>query len=1467
MRVALVIPTFNYTALYPSYLAMCDFPVGFAYIAAALKKAGHEVIGVNPNNCPGHPSARAMLHEKIRHALMERKPELIGIGGLCTDYPFIRDAISIIRTLAPEIPIVCGGGIIMHDAEFVFNLLKPDYCISGEAEEALVQLIERLETGSGALDHIPNLGYWRDGVARFTAAGFDYPPIETRAFPDYSCFDPETMIANSSVAARSAYRYTRPHPRIMPFVAARGCPFKCTFCVHHKGPAYRARPMSAIMNEIAQLYDAYRFNILMILDELFAIDKKRLQEFCDGILEGRRTRGWDFDWAFQTHANANLGRHELQIAKEAGCYLFSYGLESSSPRVLASMNKRSRPEQIRDAIALATEVGIGFGGCYIFGDVAETPETLTETMDFFLKHCLDEHVYFQPISPYPGGKLFEHCLQQGIIKDKHAFYETIDTVVYNMTSMADAKWLHWISTVIRPLNTMPHVITVEPSEVALDKSPRDDSSTTPLWLIHARCPHCKVTRLFREPLSEAAIASGTAAFLTGCSSCGKRFKIAARGEGRYPGESAQRAISPQDLRAVLRNSIAELAAAPQTEPVAPRVARVQDAPSGRTESSTGQGRLRILFVQHEMFTWDRAKMWGYEWHLGLEEGFAANNIDCFTLTTTWFPAARELCSGMTFDQVWINDITHMFEPGGCGGRQLSEQDLAWLASLAPVRLGCVIETLSYTPEQLASNTALEYARQVLQMTAKYMTHILVLDEQDRDYVSSICSATIEWFIGPVPLRAIERNITLPDAAPPVFRGTPYGERAEWLASPELQGLISVKPSPDNEHQLPALFNALHGELHQKSLAAGSESTALYRGYLASLRKIRRLAFDLFLASMKEGCAVVNLPSYASIHTGRVSEGMAIGRPVIACTVMGNRDRMRACFQDEQDILFYDRSSRTSLARQIRRLLDDRDFGLQLARNARDKMLMHHTTEHRVAQILDWITTGREITYSGDAAVPPLMVPQPLQVQPQAAACLPAAQQDDGHPLSVVANGRQGNKLRVLLISPPYARLLGLGNCRFPLSFGSMGTILSMNGHAVAIYDADFDKDLIGKSDSYEHSFTSQKRINEALNTTGHYVWKEIEQKVREFRPDVVGITTMTSKFPMAIRVAEIAKSLDPRIKVVIGGHHSSIFGQKLVHNKHIDFAVIGEGEMTMLELVNRMCDQKPDYSRVNGLVYKEGTRVIMNEPRQLLPNLDILPIADRDLMLNEGFVTENNIMTSRGCPFNCSYCGAQVIWKRKVRRRSVQNVIQEIEYLFKRGPSRSVNFWDDSFTSDRTYTKEMTDALKKFDGLRFSCITRLDLVEQESLVQLKEAGCSMILFGIESGNNDILKLIDKKMTRELIKRKTGMVDAAGIPWLGFFIMGYPGETRENILQTLAFMKELNPSYAEINIFNPLPGTKIWNDLEQQGKVSSDMDFSRFSQASTENFFTNGSMTREQFKELALSVAREFDQHNRSRNGN
>ncbi len=133
MRVLLIIPTVGYKTTYPSFLSSQDFPVGFSYLASALKNAGHEVFGLNLNNDVNYSSAREMIRVRLARTLGDVAPELIGIGGLCTDYAFITDAMAIIRSSAPDTPIVCGGGIVNNDTGFVFRTLKPDFCIAGEA--------------------------------------------------------------------------------------------------------------------------------------------------------------------------------------------------------------------------------------------------------------------------------------------------------------------------------------------------------------------------------------------------------------------------------------------------------------------------------------------------------------------------------------------------------------------------------------------------------------------------------------------------------------------------------------------------------------------------------------------------------------------------------------------------------------------------------------------------------------------------------------------------------------------------------------------------------------------------------------------------------------------------------------------------------------------------------------------------------------------------------------------------------------------------------------------------------------------------------------------------------------------------------------------------------------------------------------------------------------------------------------
>ena len=513
MRVLLIIPTSGYKQGYPTYFSTADFPSGFAYLASAIHNAGHEVLGLNPNNDASYRSAYDMVYDKIFQSLKKDKPDLIGLGGLSTDFKFIKDAIQIIRKLAPDTPIVCGGGIINFDAEFIFSTLRPDFCIIGEGEEVLVQLVNMLECGRRDYEEIANFGYWDNDIAKFTKRKFNYVDLDKRAFPDYEPFGAKKMLDEYAMATRYVYRYTRPRPRPMTIVSARGCPFSCTFCVHNKEGKYRSRSIDNIMQEIKELYEQYHFNVLIILDELFVAKKERLREFCVALLDAREKYGWDFDWIFQTHANASLDREVLEMAKKAGCYCFTYGIESASPRVLASMNKKTKPSQIAKATGIASSAGIGFYAVLIFGDVAETEETIQETMSFFSQHLLDIHIYGASISPYPGSKLFDDCIKKGLIPDRLQYYEHIDEQIYNMTTIPNRVFFPWMYLMIYLLRFFRFAKSTNASKWTIDSEAANDSIALyykkAIYEIWAKCPHCAKEGYFRELLVDnRVIAAG-----------------------------------------------------------------------------------------------------------------------------------------------------------------------------------------------------------------------------------------------------------------------------------------------------------------------------------------------------------------------------------------------------------------------------------------------------------------------------------------------------------------------------------------------------------------------------------------------------------------------------------------------------------------------------------------------------------------------------------------------------------------------------------------------------------------------------------------------------------------------------------------------------------------------------------------------------------------------------------------------
>ena len=272
---------------------------------------------------------------------------------------------------------------------------------------------------------------------------FDYGDINRLAFPDYTPFNLEGMF-RFALAARYLYRYTREVPRPMVLVAGRSCPFGCTFCTHAHGAKYRARSIENVVRELAQMHEQYRFNVLVILDELFALRRERLRQFSEAIIQGRKTFGWDFDWFFQSHASANFDRETLALAKAAGCYCFQYGVESGSAAVLKSMKKRITPAQVLKGISVAKEAGVGFSGGLIFGDPAENASTLRESMEFLREHGSGLHLGLGGVQPYPGSQLFEQCLERRLIADKRLYYEQIDERRYNMTVLPTKPWIVWL---------------------------------------------------------------------------------------------------------------------------------------------------------------------------------------------------------------------------------------------------------------------------------------------------------------------------------------------------------------------------------------------------------------------------------------------------------------------------------------------------------------------------------------------------------------------------------------------------------------------------------------------------------------------------------------------------------------------------------------------------------------------------------------------------------------------------------------------------------------------------------------------------------------------------------------------------------------------------------------------------------------------------------------------------------------
>lgn len=397
-----------------------------------------------------------------------------------------------------------------------------------------------------------------------------------------------------------------------------------------------------------------------------------------------------------------------------------------------------------------------------------------------------------------------------------------------------------------------------------------------------------------------------------------------------------------------------------------------DGGGGQDRSSTGEAfspfptgcgekRTKALLIQLDFQTWAMARSWSYCAAYGVQEGLAANGVECVTIPTiaehpcstpaSWLYHAKTLLSGQRFDQVWIW-LVHT---------PLDEAMMEWLSKLAPVRVGVLMESLRYDAEDYAWAPQLKSRRKVLDDQVPYLTHVLAPDEQDAAELNAIGKVKALWWPAMVPERFIVSPNAVPTQGNAVFHGTPYGRRQSWTTHPFLQQHLHCVRADQPPTKTQQLFDQLQRTVAEYLQSGQPVMSHRLREHAESLQKIRVAEFSEWMSQLPQWPAIVNLPSLAKFYGGRVMEGMAVGRPVISWHVP-NHPHNLALFEPDKEILLFDPNDPAELGAQIDRLRRDPKYAASVAQNGQARVRRYHTAERRLMETLCWLREGIEPRY-------------------------------------------------------------------------------------------------------------------------------------------------------------------------------------------------------------------------------------------------------------------------------------------------------------------------------------------------------------------------------------------------------------------------------------------------------------------------------------------------------------------------
>ena len=403
-------------------------------------------------------------------------------------------------------------------------------------------------------------------------------------------------------------------------------------------------------------------------------------------------------------------------------------------------------------------------------------------------------------------------------------------------------------------------------------------------------------------------------------------------------------------------------------------------------------------------------------------------------------------------------------------------------------------------------------------------------------------------------------------------------------------------------------------------------------------------------------------------------------------------------------------------------------------------------------------------------------------------------------------------MKVLLLNPPAddgVRQVREGRCMqragawtaiwTPLSLAYCAAVLREDGFEVSLIDSIIE----------ERSFDS------------------LREYIGDYRPDAVIINAVTPSIKSDLSTADYIKNVDPHIIVaVIGIHGSALPDETLAMNSNVDFVVRHEPEMVVRNLC-RSLREGGNGKSVKGLSYRQEEGYRHNETEDFIDDLDILPYPAYDLIQTEKYTLPFShkrfllIATGRGCNFGCNFCADHVYYGRKVRLRSPQRVVEELAHWEQRLGIRDYLFWSESFTLNRQYACEVSYRIIE-SGLKINwiCNSRVDHVDDDMLALFRQAGCSLIGYGVESGKDETLKRMNKRMSKEQIERAVSLARKNGIEVVAHTILGFPGESEEDIKETVRFVKKLDIGFAQFYCAVPFPGSRLYEEARKNGWIAS-----------------------------------------------